>query len=95
MPCHVLRCSCARYSGLSPSIYCPACHEAYAGRSSLEIHLYGTHPALSLRERSELLGLAVRLGEAGRPPAPEPGPIVAELEPTGEHGVVETELNST
>lgn len=59
MPCHVLRCECARFSADSTSISCPFCSRTYTGRSSLEIHFYGHHPGLSLRERSESLRSAI------------------------------------
>jgi hypothetical protein len=34
---------------------CPVCSRAYAGRASLEIHMYAQHPGLTTRERSVLL----------------------------------------
>ncbi|MFI5417866.1 MAG: hypothetical protein ACHQ2Y_03075 [Candidatus Lutacidiplasmatales archaeon] len=55
MPCHVLNCDCSKFTGDSQSFACPVCPRVYATRASLEIHLYGQHPALSARERSVLL----------------------------------------
>jgi hypothetical protein len=59
MPCHVVKCDCSRFTADSQDVLCPVCSRAYAGRSSLEIHLYNQHPGLSTRERSLLLGGAI------------------------------------
>jgi hypothetical protein len=59
MPCHVLGCGCGRFSGESSVFACPSCPREYATRASLEIHLYGQHPGLSARERSNLLHSAL------------------------------------
>ena len=60
MPCHVLGCACGRFSCESQCFLCPVCSREYATRASLEIHLYGQHPGLSVRERSMLLQGAVQ-----------------------------------
>jgi hypothetical protein len=81
MPCHVLSCSCGRFTGESQSFLCPvsACAREYATRASLEIHLYGQHPGLTARERSVLLQSAVQLSELT--PIEAPGPAVVETRP--------------
>jgi hypothetical protein len=78
MPCHVLLCACARFTGDSQVFLCPVCEREYATRASLEIHLYGQHPGLSARERSILLqgalnGRPVNLGVALSRPGPTDG----------------------
>ena len=83
MPCHVLNCGCARFAGDSQVYLCPVCAREYATRASLEIHLYGHHPALSSRERSVLLQGALNGRTPARvplvrpAPAPTPEPIEA------------------
>jgi hypothetical protein len=81
MPCHVLSCDCARFTGEAQIFLCPVCQREYATRASLEIHLYGQHPGLSARERSVLLqgaltgqaaGMASAAARSPRAPEPEP-----------------------
>jgi hypothetical protein len=78
MPCHVMNCPCARFTGEAQIFLCPVCAREYATRASLEIHLYGQHPGLSVRERSMLLQGALAGQAAGVPstvarsPPPEP-----------------------
>jgi hypothetical protein len=83
MPCHVMNCRCARFTGEAQVFLCPVCQREYATRASLEIHLYGQHPGLSARERSVLLQGALT-GQAAAVPstagpraprAPEPEPL--------------------
>ena len=69
MPCHVLGCECARFTGDSQQFLCPACSREYATRASLEIHLYGQHASLSSRERSVLLQGALTGRTSAIPPA--------------------------
>ena len=78
MPCHVLACECARFTGDSQSFLCPVCSREYATRASLEIHLYGQHPGLGPRERSVLLQGALK-GQG----APLLLPISRESRPAG------------
>jgi hypothetical protein len=56
---------------------CPLCAREYATRASLEIHLYGQHPGLTLRERSSLLQRALR------GPAPWSTPESREIPASG------------
>ena len=53
------RCTCPGFTGDPQRFLCPVCPRVYSGRSSLEIHFYGRHPGLSVRERSALLQQAV------------------------------------
>ena len=67
MPCHVLNCTCARFTGDAQVFLCPVCEREYATRASLEIHLYGQHPGLGARERSVLLQGALTGQASGVP----------------------------
>jgi hypothetical protein len=60
MPCHVVGCECRQFLADVAAVPCPLCSREYATRASLEIHLYGQHPGLTLRERSALLQQALR-----------------------------------
>ena len=82
MPCHVLSCECARFTGDTQTFLCPVCQREYATRASLEIHLYGQHPGLSARERSVLLQGALH----GRRPAVSV-PIVRAPQPISEEPI--------
>src|ERR1700686_1788193 len=55
MPCHIVNCACGRFTRESQRILCPVCSREYAGRGNLEMHFYGKHPGLSVRDRSVLL----------------------------------------
>ncbi|MCI4351001.1 MAG: hypothetical protein L3K15_05760 [Thermoplasmata archaeon] len=59
MPCHVFHCTCGRFTADSTPMLCPVCSRGYAGRASLEIHVYAQHPGLTTRERSVLIRGAV------------------------------------
>jgi hypothetical protein len=67
MPCHVINCECSRFFGDSQAFLCPVCARQYATRASLEIHLYGQHPALNARERSVLLQGALQTSPISSP----------------------------
>ncbi|MCI4322720.1 MAG: hypothetical protein L3K03_01635 [Thermoplasmata archaeon] len=84
MPCHVVGCECRQFLSDVAMVPCPLCSRKYATRASLEIHLYGQHPGLTLRERSSLLQQALR------GPAPwATTPATREL-PSGGTAPVET-----
>jgi hypothetical protein len=75
----VSSCPCARFSGDPQQFLCPVCSRAYAGRTSLEIHFYGRHPGLTVRERSVLLQKAVylhRRHENAPKDLPTRGPVI-------------------
>ncbi|MCI4357939.1 MAG: hypothetical protein L3J95_01810 [Thermoplasmata archaeon] len=80
IPCHVMNCECARFLGDLQVFLCPVCAREYATRASLEIHLYGHHPGLSVRERSLLLHGAM----SGR--VVLPASVLARMDPSETEG---------
>lgn len=70
IPCHVVSCECAGFTAETPLFPCPSCDRGYATRTSLEIHLYGRHPELTVRERSQVVERALRWWTLAQPIRP-------------------------